>query len=167
LFGENKMAVIYNKCDSEVTKVLNEVLSMEYPQLLEAGVTFNCVFAEKYDKDTGEAVTSLKVHGFPAAAKIQVSTLVERSRGMEDVKVTIDRMEWVKANDESKRAIIDHELLHLVLQDSEDDLGRPKIKLQPHDLVVGGFSTIIKRYGEKCLDFQQIDTVNSTVKEVL
>jgi hypothetical protein len=161
------MATIYNRCESDVIKVLDEVVVTEHPQLNQAHVTFNCVFAEKYDKDTGEALPSLKVNGIPAAAKIQVSTLVERSRGMEDVKLTIDRREWTRASDESKRAIIDHELHHLVLQDNEDDLGRPRIKLQPHDLIVGGFTTIIKRYGEQCIDFKQIDSVNEAVKEVL
>lgn len=104
---------------------------------------------------------ALMVHGCQAAACIRTSRLEERVAGRADAIVHIDgdRVNlWPVA---TLMAVLDHELEHIALQKSAegvpvlDDIGRPKIRMRPHDHDFGWFDAIAKRHGQAAIEVCQ------------
>ncbi len=144
------MAINYEKCDDSVAKLLTELINKYHSPIKAAGVTFDLTFASKFDKESGEPLPAIKLHGTAAAAKVKITSLEDRARGIADAKIVIDRGEWAKAKPQTRAAILDHELTHVTLkgEGEPDDLGRPKLKLREHDWMVWGFDVIAERYKE-------------------
>jgi hypothetical protein len=139
----------YEKCGDEVYQLLMDLVTKYHSPLHAAEVSYDLIFASKFDAD-GEALPAVKLHGVAACAKIKVSSLEDRARGVADVKIVIDRHQWVTAQPQTRAAILDHELTHIVLKDEGevDDVGRPKLKVRSADFVLWGFDTIAERYKE-------------------
>lgn len=142
------MPISYERCDESVEHLLQELIKKFHSPLKEAAVTFDLTFASKFDKETGEMLPAIKLHGVYASAKVRITTLEDRSRGVPDVKIVIDRGVWANAPAQTKAAILDHELTHVALKDEggHDDLGRPKLRLREHDWMTWGFDRIAERY---------------------
>ena len=149
------MATTYEKCDQTVHDLLTKLIGKYHSPLKEAGVTFDLVFASKVDKDD-QPVAAIKLHGVAAAAKVKITSLEDRARGVADAKILIDEYEWSHAKPETQAAIIDHELTHITLKDEGelDDLGRPKLKMREHDWMVWGFDVIAERYKTFAPEYQ-------------
>ena len=144
----------YEKCDGQTIQLLGQLIGKYHSPIKEAAVTFDLVFASKEDKD-GNPLPAVKLHGVAASAKVKITTLEDRARGIADVKIVIDRNQWNSAKPETRAAILDHELTHVTLKDEgeEDDLGRPKLKLRDHDWIAWGFDSIVERYKEFSPDY--------------
>lgn len=156
------MPKTYNLCGNDVHSLIKSVMGQHHLPLSREGVSVQAVFINDFDDDD-EARPALKVHGVPAAAKIQVTPLVDRVRGIEDAKLTIDEYTWQRLNESARLALIDHELEHLQLvRDSKtgavkhDDHRRPKLKLRVHDWTLAGFQSIVERHGESAIEFQEL-----------
>ncbi len=144
----------YEKCGETVHALLRQLVTKYHSPINEAKVTFDLVFACREDKD-GNPLPAVKLHGVAAAAKVKITSLEDRARGIPDVKIVIDMLQWEAAKPETRAAILDHELTHVTLKDEgeEDDLGRPRLKLKPHDWHLWGFDSIVERYKEFSPDY--------------
>lgn len=158
------MPTTFTDCGDEVAVVAGKLLARYYRELLEADVTIRFLFASNPDAIGG----CLRHHGYPAAAIVKVNSLKDRVEGKTDCTITIDK-EWWDGHDELEcAALIDHELMHILLGHDDDgkvildDVGRPKIKLRPHDFEIGGFNEIAKRHGPHA---EEVKAVLSTTAQ--
>lgn len=146
---------IYDKAPDEVFLLVNEVRDQYHPDLVEAGATIDVLFAFN---DKGNPVAS---GGYPALAVIRIISLKNRVKGMSDAEITIDGDVYKGMNDLQRRALIDHELHHLMVKrDKEnniqfDDADRPKFKMRKHDYQMGWFRAIAVRHGKNSPEVYQ------------
>lgn len=154
------MAVSYQEVDPATYEIIHHAMKDYHSELVTASVTIHAIFASNFDAED-EPLPAVKFHGHSAAAKIQVTSLQDRSRGLPDVKLTIDRHQWDGMAKTRRIALVDHELEHLVLQTDDegvklDELGRPKLKLKIHDWMLAGFASIISRHGEAAVEHHEM-----------
>lgn len=111
-------------------------------------IDFVFAFADR-DETTGEPTNNALTKGGVRALGItRKISLKDRAKGMGDCEITLDADHWTEVADEGQqRAILDHELYHIVVSADNDDLGRPKIKLRKHDFEFGWFANIAIRHG--------------------
>lgn len=117
--------------------------------LNELGVKIDFVFA-RGDRDdvSGELLNdALKKNGVKALGITRKIGLKDRALGRGDAEIAIDGDWWDDASEEEQRALLDHELTHLVPTGDCDDLRRPIIKLRPHDHEFGWFREVAARHG--------------------
>ena len=80
----------------------------------------------------------------------------------------IDDFAWERLSNQRREALIDHELQHLALSMirprkangfasglRRDDLGRPALKIRPHDWALTGFRGVVERHGEASIEALQ------------
>jgi hypothetical protein len=155
------MGITYNECDANIYKLIDDVMHKYHRSLSDQSVTIHAVFAEKYDGD-GLQLPAIKFHGHDAAAKIQVTSLQDRARGLRDLKLTIDRYSWDRMTETRQIAMLDHELEHVEVKTDDDgivvrdDLNRPKLRLKIHDWMLAGFASIIARHGEAAVEHREM-----------
>lgn len=151
----------------EVDPIIKRVMEAYYPDLVEAGVTVDVLFASNPDE------SPLKSRGYPAAAVIKSQSLAQRAIGDSDVLLKIDFHQWRDFTEEQKTALVDHELHHLeVTRDDEeqikrDDLDRPKLKMKVHTAEAGIFAEVIERHGRNALDVVAGEHVMGVIREAL
>ena len=155
------MGVYYTDAGEEVKPYLDQVLSGIHQALHEEGVTFCLQFAFRKTADGEDADRpAISHHGYPALALISVGKLRDRAAGHADVRILIDGRRWQDLSEPEKTAVLDHELEHLVLiRDVDgtvkrDDVGRPKLKLRPHDCQIGLFFSVVQRHGIHAVESQ-------------
>lgn len=170
------MGKIYTDCSEEVEPLADEILSQYHGEIAELDPDIGYFFVE-YDSDTKEAAAKkrrelppvLKLHGVACAATIKVNSYKDRVQGKPDVTVTINREAWEEYTDEQRRALLDHELTHLIPKLDKnggpvaDDLGRPEFKMRPHDYDLSGFGSVIRRHGKAAIEVKA--TVNFLTSE--
>ena len=147
----------YEKPTPEITGLIISMLKLHHKDLQKAHVKVDClvVFAER-DKEGNATGPALMCHGHEAAAICSITSLRYRARGLGDAEIRIDGDRWPDLEEPEQRSLMDHELEHLILREGTDSCGRPKLKLRRHDLVVGGFASIIERHGEASLEAQAL-----------
>jgi hypothetical protein len=149
------MGTTYEVCGNDVQKLLSKAMSEYHPDLAAHKVTVQAVFARNYDKEQNP-VPAVKMHGHPAAAKISVTSLQDRARGLADAKLLIDGNKWEHLSQETRIALLDHELEHLIAGEERDDLGRPKLQTRHHDYLLAGFESILQRHGNKAIEHREM-----------
>jgi len=155
------MPKTYEIADANTRELIEAVRGQHHPSLQSHGVTIGGLFVSSENKD-GEEMPALKHRGFPVAAQIQITSLADRTRGVADAKLTIDRFVWARLPDASKRALLDHELAHLLIATDKhgapkfDDIGRPKLKIRPHDWELNGFVDVAERHGEAAMEMRAL-----------
>jgi hypothetical protein len=158
------MSSTFERANKLIEGLVQKAIESYHPALTKEGVTVDCIIARRtvsVGADDTEERHCLKRNGYPIDAKIQVTSLVDRARGIADAKLTIDGYEWNHATDRQRLALIDHELEHLDLVplkptkkepnltgNKRDDLNRPMLKVRPHDWMLAGFKTVAERHGE-------------------
>lgn len=157
------MPVTYEQCGDNVLSVMNRMTKAHHPNLIAADVKIQCLFANAGKDKTGAHKPAVKRQGVACAAKVRIVSLKDRAAGNADAEIIIDENVWEKLSKEERDALFDHELEHLIpktqgnAKDAPvefDDLGRPKLKIKPHDWEVWGFQSIVERHGKNALDFQ-------------
>lgn len=161
------MATTYQQCGDEVDRLIRQVMEKHHAELYEHKVTIQAIGARRESKKEG-SVPALKSDGMIVAAKIQITSLQDRSRGIADAKMVIDMMTWDTMAVTRKEALIDHELMHLKVAHERptkandwdasvkfDDLGRPMLKARPHDWRLTGFAAVVERHGEASVESAQ------------
>jgi hypothetical protein len=146
---------------SVLALIADRIDSGHYPDLVEAGVTVNALFAFTDDPER----PAVKLHGYPCAAVIKINSAKDRLEGKSDATITIDGRAWAEEwSDDGRVALIEHELQHLIVARSKptkrdpearvlsDDAGRPKLKMRPHDFQIGGFVSIARRHGDESFE---------------
>ena len=170
----------YRPDNGEITEVIEEIAAKHHEPLVNAGVTFDVMVAIPSENDGSDLV---KLHGRECYAVVQVTPYKLRCRGMSDVTLWVDGPKWDGLDSRQRKALIDHELLHLELQWTKsrvvaevtiparvktDDLERPKIKLRPHDWEIGGFDLIVNRWGDDSIEIEQCKAmVRGPVRQAL
>jgi hypothetical protein len=154
--------MIYWKADEEVMRKLALAMGQWHHDLANAKANIGVIMAAN-PKD-GPAVSH---SGYPALASIKVVPLKDRITKGYDAEMLIDASFWKTTNDETKMALLDHELSHLEVKkpkerkadkkkpkheeddDAEDepiiagqsflvdDIGRPVLKLKKGDWNIG------------------------------
>lgn len=137
----------YDTAPQEIIDIINNIIDEYHPELVEAQATVDAMMAYN---DKGDF--PVKASGYPALATIKISSLKNRVKGMADAEITIDAEAFKSMNELQQKALIDHELYHLIVaRDKEDnikidDAGRPKLKIRKHDYQMGWFKTIAIRH---------------------
>lgn len=156
------MGTGYDKAPKEVLSVVEAAMHDHHAELEAAGVTIQVLFAHKYDAD-GEPEPAMKTRGQQILAKVSITNLQDRTRGIADAKLVIDReYGWARLSEFRRAALIDHELTHLNLTMDQDgmvkldDRGRPKLHMRHHDFEIAGFGEILGRHGEAAVEAEQI-----------
>src|SRR6185437_13224275 len=157
------MATGYDKVPIEVTEMVAEMMHEHHPELEAAGVTVQTLFAFKYDDETGAPEPAMKTRGQTVLAKISITNLQDRVRGIADAKLVIDRaFGWERISNGRRQALIDHELTHLNLTTDADgmtkldDCRRPKLHMRHHDWELTGFAEVCERHGEAAVEVHEI-----------
>jgi hypothetical protein len=148
------MAKRYAIASDDVCGRLNKLRSQHYPEL--EGVTVTALFVFS---DENEHVLTEK--GYPAIATMKITSARDRAAGLADAIVTVDRYSYSGLTREQSNALLDHELHHLqrVIDDNgqpkADTVGRPKLKIRPHDRHFGWFDEIARRHGHHSIEVMQ------------
>lgn len=156
------MATSYERAPKAIEALVQTAMEKYHPSLVKEQVTIDAIIVRRTigSDDETEDVHALKRNGYPIDAKIGITSLQDRARGIADAKLMIDGYEWNQATDRQRLALIDHELEHLRLVQHEptkkdpavyfkrDDLSRPILKIAPHDWMLAGFKTVAERHGE-------------------
>ena len=148
--------------DSEVEEMAAAAMRQYHPDLHGADVTLQVLMAAAVDKD-GDDVPALKKNGLPAAALVKIASLEDRARGIPDVKILVDQYAWDRMPESSRTALLDHELEHVaIVVDKDtgklkrDDLGRPRLRLRPHDWELTGFVAVAERHREAAVEVRAL-----------
>lgn len=143
--------------DDPVRDVLKQQLARNHPDI---GVAVDVLWHTKTD---GNGMSMpMMCRGYSAAAKVRVVPVPQRAKGAGDAEITIDRPTWDGLTEQQRAALIDHELQHLeVCVDADgvtkrDCLGRPKVRLVPHDWHLEGFAEVVKRHKDAALEQQSL-----------
>lgn len=145
----------------EVHDVVARVIAEQYPIIhrLSPALSIGVLFAVP----SKEGQRALKHRGWPCLGIIKVVSERDRAAGEPDVLLMLDGERWPRLTPRRREALIAHELEHLefpkYLRDADDDgndrfipmqdgLGRPRVKCRPHDFELGGFESIVERYGD-------------------
>lgn len=162
----------YQPCDDDVKGLLDEVLDRYHLDIADAGVTFSLLFAyAKEDADGNPVGPTLKHRGQPALAAIKINSLQDRVEGKADCTIRLDGDRWSEHSEETKLAILDHEVEHIVIirtvtgAPETDDASRPKLKLREYDLYLGGFRSIVARHKRNAVESQQYTEANLVFAE--
>lgn len=152
-----------------VHEILRLMMDAYHSELADAGVTVGVLFATPGENDD----YALKLHGYPCAATIKITSYKDRVLGIADATITIDETQWDDFDEAERKALIDHELQHLALQvDKEgqtktDDLSRPKLKMVLHDWQLGGFALVASRHKAASLEAQAFKEAYHNYRQLL
>jgi Putative phage metallopeptidase len=150
--------------DSMVDKMLATLclFTPDHSSLEKEKVTINTLFAYPKCDKRGKAVeAAISVGGYPAAACIKITSYKDRVKGLCDAELRIDHAWWEGHNQDECKALLDHELTHLVIVEDKygrpkrDQAGRPRLKMRLHDMQVGWFHSIARRHGRDSAEWQQ------------
>jgi hypothetical protein len=140
----------YSKAPQAVKEMANSILCEfeSHKPLLDARVSIDILFA--HGDERSPAIVS---GGHQALGLCRKLSLKDRVAGRGDAEITIDADWWQHAENDHRRALLDHELHHIEVKDgSRDDAGRPVLKLRKHDVEFGWFRTIAERHGVSSME---------------
>lgn len=158
------MSATFERCPKTVEHMAKALLQEfeTHQPLLASGAVIDFVFARaEVDDKTGErkgyAIVKGGVRALGVARKVP---LKDRAMGRGDAEITLDADHWDEIPEDQQRAILDHELHHLVPKVDKrglvrDDLGHPVIMLRPHDHDIGWFAIIAARHKASSIECKQ------------
>ncbi len=147
----------YSKCPDAVATRAAALIKKFPPDLGIVGLTID--FISVVNSEDGEP--ALMLNGYPCAAVVKIIGPKERAIGRGDAEIVIDEEGWMNMEDETKDALLDHELYHLEVaknkhgKPKKDQYGRPQLKMRKHDRQLGWFDEIAKRHGSASIECQQ------------
>ncbi len=153
----------FTKAPDDVLGRVGRIMGRYHGHLVDVEVTVGVLMSH----------TPVKLHGYPCAATVKIVGLEQRVLGVEDALLEIDARAWADLTDESRDALIDHELHHLVPQFDKDgdlksdDHGRPVLKMRLHTWQLGGFDVIAGRHGPAALEVQAFRAVSTAFHQQL
>lgn len=160
------MATTYTVCPDEIRKLAERIQRRDHHDQIEAAVSITYLFARNPEGPP------LSFGGYPAAAIFKINSLKDRVAGLTDATISIDEDAWESYSEETRLALLDHELLHGEVCRNKvgafkyDDANRPKLRIRKHDFQIGGFHMIAKRHGTDAIEVQNIQHVNMAWKQM-
>lgn len=89
-----------------------------------------------------------------------------------DAQIELDGPVWKTLSQPCKKALLDHELTHLVVKRDRktekiklDDLNRPVLATRPDDWSSTGFLDVVARHGQASLEYQAIQRLHEAVQQ--
>lgn len=153
----------------EVIHLMEQAMRQWHLRLLDAEVRIGVLWA---NCDDGPA---LRRNGYPLLATIKPLGLDWRVLTGVDAVLKIDERGYGDLDDETRLALVDHELSHINTIDNDepalsdkdpatgrvkdtnvkrDDIGRPRLRTVPGDWNGGdGFKAVVERHGESAVEF--------------
>jgi len=165
------VSTTYEPADDDVLELLAEVMREHHLPLHQVGTRISVVMAACEVK--GEERPAMLLRGQVVAAKIQITSLVDRARGLADAKLTICQFSWDRLSEPSRVALLDHELEHLELNGEPnteaclDDRGRPRLRMRHHDWELAGFAAVAERHREAAVEVQEVKRFQAEIGEQL
>lgn len=150
--------------DPDAIATMEDALSGFHGDLQEVAVTVGMEWVTRGENDDPDSPV-LKLHGDPALMVIRITPLRYRMQGAPDAIISIDKEAYGTLGEDAKLAAFDHELTHLLLSRDDqdhpqtDDAFRPKLKMRPHDWVLGGFTSVVKRHGMAAIECQMFRSI--------
>lgn len=143
----------YHRAGKDIEQMAASILKQfeTHAPILAAKVEIDFVMAFADVDDNGQkkgfAITHHKRQVFGECRKVKIK---DRAMGRGDAEITLDGDWWSTASEAERRALLDHELHHIVVREEmgvaiRDDLGRPKLGLRLHDIELGWFNVIAAR----------------------
>jgi predicted metallopeptidase len=122
---------------SEVEKIARPIITKHHSELVNVHVEF--VFRSKVQVSKGKEIwgKARKLSGLNAY-------LADVSEDEDFFVIEIAKDIWATLTDGQKKALVDHELCHCVVDYGEED-GEAKLSIAPHD--VEEFAEIVRRHG--------------------
>lgn len=164
------MPVTFSEAPKDVEDIANQVIREHHLRLLTPNiVSITYLFAHgPRDETTGEVTGPAITHnGHECLALAKINNLKDRVEGKSDATITIDGDRWNDQSYETKKALLDHELSHLIPTGKTDDCNRPVLKMRKHDIHIGGFVDVIQRNQEHAVEYQQMREAGEKVHKVL
>jgi hypothetical protein len=153
----------FEKCPKKVYDLAKDILQEfeTHHPVLDADVSIDLLFAYGTVNDSGiKTGDAIRKNGVRALGMCRVVSLKDRAKGASDIEIVLDGDWWQTATEREKRALLDHELHHIIpLTGEKDDLGRPLVRLRKHDVDVGWFAIIAKRHGDYSQERQQAQRI--------
>lgn len=153
--------MIYLTPGVEQDKALQTAMEKYHHRLIDHEVTI-CMLVvwDEIDKNGEPSGSALKLHGVSCYATAKILSTKLRAHGLADAEILIDGALWKDMPNESRIALMDHELTHLdlVFKDNVlvlDPLGRPKLSIRHHDYTHGWFSEVVDRHGAASIESLQ------------
>jgi hypothetical protein len=142
----------------DVDGCIEKIQAAHHGELMD--VTVSALFVYD-DEESSKAV--LTHAGYPAAAVVRITPLKDRTLGVADAVIVVERVAWLALSQRQRDALVDHELTHLTRKVDEengdaplsDALGRPKLGLRKHDHPFGWFDEVAQRHGEASPEVRQ------------
>lgn len=165
------MSKIFEKAaaDHEVHDRIRALQEKFYPDHVKVGLTCDVVLVDTDDPDAEVTTPVLKLHGVPCAAIVSITAVKNRAKGFGDIEIAIDRRRYEQMTDDERDALLDHELHHPEVRKDRkthipliDALGRPKLKMKPHDHEFGWFTEVARRHGDASLEVRQAHRMMDT-----
>ena len=147
------MGTTYEEPSQDVVDLIAQTMRAHHQRLEAIGLKLSVLIARSEDDDE----PALKNHGYPALAITKILNLKLRAYGLGDAEILIDGGRWELLSRRQRVALIDHELTHLEPVEKKgalvrDDLGRPKLEMRLHDIVIGGFAEVAERHGQESIE---------------
>jgi hypothetical protein len=158
----------YQRANDGILAMMEEIREKFHGQLTEADVSTGLLLAYGSRNQDGERTSdALTKGGLRLAGLAKVVGLRERTAGLPDTLVVMDGDRWDDWSEEKQKALIDHELTHFEVQFEPeipgvwktDDLGRPIVKIKPHDFEVGWFESVARRWGVSSFEVEQASQI--------
>lgn len=139
----------FKRADNSVRDMAMELIDQFHETLKDNSVKIDFVFAyPDFDETTGEPINNaLQKNGVRALGIARKLPAKDRAMGRADAEISLDGHWWQNAEEGERKALLDHELHHLVATADRDDMGRPIIKMRKHDYEIGMFHVIAQRHG--------------------
>lgn len=167
------MAKTYEPADHEIRTMLDEVIAEYHPALRDAHVSIAVLMIAHANVEDGDIPPpAITVGGWPAIARVSISSLRDRALGMADAVIEIDAHEWDRRDDAEQRAILDHEARHLSVTVGDDEAktvkvdscDRPVLSMRKHDFRVEGFADVIARHKRSAPEIAMVEALMETAK---
>lgn len=145
------MGVTYERADGEVRGLLTDLLQKHRPDLLNAGVSIELLWAYGGIKKDGQLVLG----------QCKINSLKDRVEGKADATILLDGDRWNKLPAMRRKALLHHELLHIEAYDGKDkdDAGRPAITSRPGDWNFDGFHEVVDLYGDFSVEVANLSMI--------
>ena len=161
------MPTFFDIPDIDTSNLLKEMIDTYHDELNQANVNVGIIVVRREGKD-GEGRDAFP----PANARVRPTPRKYRLHCEHDAIIEICHHRWNTANTATKKALLDHELTHLLVMEKEgapmlDDLGRPRLKLRKDEIELTAFTEVIARHGSAAIEWRSISNAYTMAEEAM